>query len=105
MRNRWKMRTTRSIRKATAPLRKKKGRIVSSDTTPSKEIMYRATASGRLRPGNRYSAVAMRRAYSTQNRPTVTHSTALNRGISGARLSKVSRNSARMLSTITPTRA
>ena len=74
---RWKIRATRSIRKMTNPDRKKAGMIVSRSTTPSYDMRNFPIAFPLVHVGYRKSAVHMRRMYSTQNMPVVTHSITL----------------------------
>ena len=74
---RWNIRTTLSILNATKPDRKNTGMIVSRSTTPSYDMRNFPIAFPLVHVGYRKSAVHMRRMYSTQNMPVVTHSITL----------------------------
>ena len=74
---RWNIRITLSILNATKPDRKNTGMIVSRSTTPSYDMRNFPIAFPLVHVGYRKSAVHMRRMYSTQNMPVVTHSITL----------------------------
>ena len=94
------MRTTRSIRKATNPERKKNGKIVKSSTIPSKDLIYSHFAQADDTSGNRYSAVQIQRAYSIQKMIIVINSIFFKIGIQGLNSLKVNINIMIMLTII-----
>ena len=99
-RNRWKILATRNILNITNPDKKNTGTMVSKSITPSNEIKKRSFACLLPILGYKYSAVQIRRTYSTQKMPSVTYSIAFNPIVIRDNSSNVCANVTRIFKTI-----
>lgn len=94
------MRATRNIRNITNPERKNTGTIVRKSTIPSNDTRKRSLERPLLLSGYKYSAVHIRRIYSTQKINIVTYSTPLNTVVKNASSSNVCKKVTSILATI-----